>query len=158
MKKILAVLMVMALALGSAALATEESAAQPAPDPDRYSGVWECDRALAEINWEEEGYRVLITWGSSAWECTTWEYSCHYNEESGTMLSVPFGSRTEWVYDDNGEVTSAKTVYDDGVAAFSLDEEGNLIWEDQKENAGEGMKFIRVSDYIPDPTEEDAQG
>ena len=71
---------------------------------------------------------------------------------------MPFGSRTEWVYDDNGEVTSAKTVYDDGVAAFSLDEEGNLIWEDQKENAGEGMKFIRVSDYIPDPAEKDAQG
>ena len=154
MKKLLAVLMVLSLAAVSfAALAENEPAVPPAPDPDPYSGVWECDRATAEIVWEEEGYRVQISWGSSAWETTTWEYSCYYHEDDGTMVSMPFGSRTEWVYDDSGEVVSAKTVYDDGVAVFSLDQEGRLIWQDEKENAGEGLRFDWVSEYPPVDTE-----
>ena len=150
MKKILLVLMVLSLAAVSfAAFAESEPAVQPAPDPDPFSGVWACDRATAEIVWEEEGYRVLISWGSSAWETTTWEYSCYYHEDDGTIVSMPFGSRTEWVYDDNGEVVSSKGVYDDGVAGFSLDQEGRLIWQDEKENAGEGLRFDWVSGYPP---------
>ena len=150
MKKILLVLMVLSLAAVSfAAFAESEPAVQPAPDPDPFSGVWACDRATAEIVWEEEGYRVLISWGSSAWETTTWEYSCYYHEEDGTIVSMPFGSRTEWVYDDNGEVVSSKVVYDDGVAVFALDQEGRLIWQDEKENAGEGLRFDWVSGYPP---------
>ena len=106
-----------------------------------FEGVWQCDRASIAMYWEEEGFKVLITWGSSAWEHTEWEYSCFYHDEDHTLVSMPFGTRTEVVYDENGEQTSATEVYNDGEAIFSLDEEGKLIWLDANENACIGMKF-----------------
>ncbi len=152
MKKILMVLMILALALtGTSALAEEEPVIRPAPDPDNYSGIWVSDRASAEIVWEEEGYRVRIEWASSAWETTEWEYSCYYNVEENTILSVPFGTRTDLVYDDNGEEVSATVIYEDGIAGFFIDEDGLMIWQDEKENAGEGLQFERISDHIELP-------
>ncbi len=109
-----------------------------------FEGEWQCDRAAIEVYWEEEGFKVLIRWGSSAWEHTEWEYSCYYHEDDGTLVSMPFGIRTEFVYGDDGEIVSATETYNDGEATFYLDEEGCLIWQDEKENAGEGMHFTKV--------------
>ena len=117
---------------------------------ERFEGVWACDRATLEMYWEEEGFRVLIRWGSSAWEHTEWEYSCYYHEENDTVVSMPFGIRTDFVYGDNGELVSATEVYNDGEATFSLDAEGRLHWQDEKENAGEGMAF----DKMPEEADE----
>ena len=147
MKKVLAILMALVLAVAcTAALAEEEPGFRPAPDPDHFSGIWECERASIEITWEEEGYRVLIEWNSSALETTTWEYSCLYHEENDTIVSTPFGIRTEIVFDENSDDVTYTQVYDDGTATFSIDEEGHLIWLDEKENAGEGMLFDRIGD------------
>ena len=149
MKKIIPVLIALVLAIAcTAALAEEEPAAQPAPDPDNWSGVWQCDRASIEIVWEEEGYRVLVRWGSSAWEETEWEYSCYYHEDDNTLVSMPFGMRTDLVYSEESELPAYTIVYEDGQATFSLDEEGHLIWTDEKENAGEGMLFEYIGEYV----------
>ncbi len=148
MKKLILVLTAIALVMAcAAALAEEEPAVQEAPDPDNYSGVWQCDRASIEINWEEEGYRVLVQWGSSAWECTVWEYSCYWHEEGNTLVSTPFGIRNELVYSDDSELPEITVVYDDGEAVFSLDEESCLIWTDLKENMGENMRFEWIGEY-----------
>ncbi len=118
---------------------------QPMPaGAGAFEGVWQCDRASVAMYWEEAGFKVLITWGSSAWEHTEWEYSCYYHEDDNTAVSLPFGTRTEVVYDDHGEIASMTTVYEDGEAVFSLDEEGKLIWQDMKENAGDGMRFEKL--------------
>ena len=142
MKKWLSIVLaaIMLMTVGFA-LAEENPDAKPAPNPDRFSGTWMCDRAVIEIEW-----------GSSAWECTEWEYSCHFQEDENKLVSLPFGSRTELVYNDDGEIDSYKTVYEDGEATFYLDEEGYLIWVDEKENAGEGMRF----EFMPDA--ENAEG
>ena len=145
MKKLLAVLLVLSMMLTGAALAEEESAVSAEPDSG-FGGVWICDRAVADINWEEEGYRVFIRWSSSASEFSEWEYSCLYHEEDDTIVSTPFGIRTEIVFDENSDDVTYTQVYDDGTATFSIDEEGHLIWLDEKENAGEGMLFDRISD------------
>ena len=158
MKKTISVLLALVLALGLTGICLAESEnAQPAPSPDPYSGIWQCDRATAEIVWEEEGYRVLIHWGSSAWETTEWEYSCHYHEDDNTMVSMPTGLRVDLMFNDAGEQTSCNYVYEDGEAVFSLDADGCLIWQDQKENAGEGMRFVRTGDY-PEVTDESING
>ena len=120
-----------------------EADAEPA-GAAAFEGVWQCDRATIAMYWEEEGFKVLITWGSSAWEHSEWEYSCYYHEEDNTVVSMPFGTRTEYVYGDNGELLSATEAYNDGEAVFSLDEEGKLIWLDEKENAGDGMRFEKI--------------
>ena len=141
MKKLTAIILALLLTLGCAALA--EEASMPA-GAAAYEGVWQCDRATAALYWEEEGYKVLITWGSSAWEETEWEYSCYYNEEDHTLSAVPFGTRREVVYGEDGEPVSATEAYNDGEAVFSLDADGCLLWQDLKENAGEGMRFEKL--------------
>ena len=145
LKRILLAALALTLLAMGAALAEEPDIQSP-PSPDLYSGSWACDRASIEMNWEEEGYRVLISWGSSAWENSEWEYSCYYHEEDKTLVSMPFGSRTDYVYGDDGELVSATEIYSDGSATFSLDGEGKLIWQDEKENAGDGMRFDRIPD------------
>lgn len=157
MKKLILVLTAIALMMAcTAVLAEEEPAIQEAPDPDNYSGIWQCDRASIEIVWEEEGYRILIHWGSSAWECTEWEYSCYYHEDDNTLVSMPFGIRKELVYSDDNELPEITVVYEDGDAVFSLDEEGHLIWTDLKENMGENMQFEWISE-IPEIEEDETE-
>ena len=142
MKKFLLVLLALVMAVG---LAMAESDEKPMPaEAAVYEGEWACDRAVAELVWEEEGFRVLISWGSSAWENTTWEYSCYYQEGDNTLVSVPFGIKTDLVFDDNGNETSATVAYEDGQATFKIDEDGHLIWIDEKENAGDGMHFVKL--------------
>ena len=141
MKKLIAIIFALILALGCTAAA--EEASMPA-EAAAYEGVWQCDRATVSMYWEEEGFRVLITWGSSAWEHTEWQYSCYYHDEDNTVVAVPFGTRTDIVYGDDGELVSATEIYNDGEAVFSLDAEGYLTWQDRKENAGEGMRFEKL--------------
>ena len=142
MKKVLLAVLVLvmmaSIALGEEGFTPMPQAAEP------FEGVWQCGRATIAMYWEEEGFKVMITWGSSAWEHSEWEYSCYYHEEDNTVVSMPFGTRTEVVYNDKGEIASATEAYNDGAATFLLDEEGHLIWRDEKENAGEGMRFERI--------------
>ena len=49
-------------------------------------------------------------------------------------------------------------MYNDGVGAFSLDEEGRLIWQDDKDDAGKDMRFEWVSEYNADFDTEEADG
>ncbi len=109
-----------------------------------FEGTWICGRARAEMVWEEEGFKVLIVWGSSAWEHTEWEYSCYFHEDDLTLVSMPFGIRTDYVFNEQGEPVSADEIYNDGEATFALDGEGCLLWLDEKENAGDGMRFERA--------------
>ena len=157
MKKLLAALLALALILGgvSAALAEAEPVSEEMPEEAAvYEGVWACGRATAELIWEEEGFRVLITWGGSAWEESVWEYACFYHEDDGTLVSMPFGLRTDYIYNEDGTVASADQKYDDGEAVFSLDAEGCLIWQDEKENAGDGMRFERAEAENPEAGED----
>lgn len=108
---------------------------------DPFEGVWVCGRASMEVVFEEEGYKVFISWSSSAAEHTEWEYSCHLNAETNTLESMPFGTRTDIVFGDDGEIAASKVIYEDGEATFTLDEEGHLLWHDAKEDAGKDMAF-----------------
>ena len=78
MKKLFAIILVLALALVSVGFAEEENLPPMPEEAAVYEGTWVCDRASIEIVWEEEGFRVFISWGSSAAETSVWEYSCHY--------------------------------------------------------------------------------
>ena len=136
--------LMLAMLLTCAAFAEEEEE-DYAPMPEEaavYEGKWACEQAGIEIFWEEVGFRVSIRW-----ESTEWGYSCHYIEKDNTLISMPTGSRTEIVYNEAGDVESFHDVYNDGSAIFALDEEGYLIWRDEKEDAGKDMRFEKVDRY-----------
>ncbi len=103
---------------------------------------WVCDRASIEMDWEEEGYRVYVEWGSNAWESTVWMYSCFYDAATNSLSGM--GSCENLEYDDDGKVVSSGVVYEDGDVTFTLTEEGKLLWKDAKEDAGKDMQFERM--------------
>lgn len=142
MKKLALAILALAMLLTSAAFAEEEVATMP-EEAAAFAGKWVCGRASIEMDWEEEGFRVFIQWGNSASESTEWEYSCFYQEADHSLVSMPTGLRTEVVYDETGAVQSFSEVYNDGEAAFILDEDGCLLWQDAKEDAGKDMRFVR---------------
>ena len=144
MKKLFAIILVLALALVSVGFAEEENLPPIPEEAAVYEGTWVCDRASIEIVWEEEGFRVFISWGSNAAETSEWEYSCHYIAETKSLEAVPTGIHTDNVYGADGEIVSSTVIYDDGEATFTLDEEGRLLWHDVKEDAGKDMLFERV--------------
>ena len=148
MKKLFVIILVLALALVSVGFAEEEKLPPMPEEAAVYEGTWVCDRASIEIIWEEEGFRVFISWGSSASETSEWEYSCYYDAETKSLEAMPTGIHTDNVYGEDGEIVSSTVIYDDGEATFTLDGEGNLLWHDVKEDAGKDMLFERL--VIPD--------
>ena len=119
MKKLFAIILVLALALVSVGFAEEEKLPPMPEEAVVYEGTWVCDRASIEIIWEEEGFRVFISWGSSASETSEWEYSCYYDAETKSLEAMPTGIHTDNVYGEDGEIVSSTVIYDDGEATFT---------------------------------------
>ena len=149
MKKLFALMLTLVLMLSCAAFAEEDEMTMPEAAAV-FSGSWVCGRASIDMDWEEEGFRVFISWSSSASEVTEWEYSCLYQADDNSLAAMPTGIRTDVVYGDDGEVASYQTVYEDGDAVFTLDEDGFLLWKDLKEDAGKDMRFEHVEIVSPE--------
>ena len=145
MKRVL--LTVLVLALICSGLAPAETGAAYA-GTEAFDGEWQCGDAFILADPEEDGYRILILMGSEAGQ-TEWEYSCVFDSEADYLRSAPFGIRREVVFDEYGEMVSSEAVYEDGEAVFFLNGDGCLIWQDYKENAGEGMVFTKLMGFGP---------
>lgn len=139
MKRILMVLMALALMLAGTALA------ETAEPQTGFSGIWVCDRANMIVIDEDDGYRVHIEWADSAWENTEWDYGCVLAD--GALVSTPFGLCVKHVYAEDGTLISSETVYDDDVSFFTLREDGRLVWQSEKENFGQEMAFEWISAF-----------
>ena len=114
-----------------------------------YEGLWVCGEETGsryELNcyWDVEepgdgnvysGYKVEIERYDGE-EYTHWVYSCFYDAETNTLSSI-FGSK-EYAEKEGDAIN---TVYDDGEAEFSFDDEGCICWKDKVEDAGNGLQF-----------------
>ncbi|MBR3430530.1 MAG: hypothetical protein IKG87_10560 [Clostridia bacterium] len=109
-----------------------------------FEGRWVCDdHTAAEICWDEEetedgerfsGYKVEVQILEGE-ELFCWYYACAYDPADNTLKGI--GTKEY----QKEEGTPIETIYDDGTVVFSFDEEGYLIWNDEVENAGAGMRF-----------------
>ena len=114
-----------------------------------FTGRWDSERVSIEIEEHGDFYPVLIAGSNSATESTMWIYNCVYDEETGTLVTENAdGIKVNVTTSDDGEETW-ETVYEDGEASFSLNDDFQLIWEDKKENNGEGRVFEYVPPYNP---------
>ncbi len=114
---------------------SEEVAAQSAvaaEDASGFIGSWEHGRLTLSIIPTEDTYKCTISWPTSSTETTEWVYNCSFEE--GALVGT--GSKKTTV---NGG--STETAYEDGEVKFELTLNGMLLWEDAKENAGDGLAF-----------------
>ena len=114
-----------------------------------FQGVWVAGEdfdSRYELNcyWDVEepaegevysGYKVEIIRHENE-TSTFWSYAGAYNAETN-KLEVAAGVKEFSEQEGDPFVV----VYEDGVAEFSFDDEGCIIWKDEIENAGEGLQF-----------------
>ena len=116
-----------------------------------FIGEYQCDRAHAKVEClDYDEAWVTIDWGSSAWELTRWIIIGQLDTETLT-IAYEGANKTNFVYDDNGEVKSEETVYEDGTGTITFREDGSFTWhEDQSESNADLVFTWLESEEDPD--------
>ena len=106
---------------------------------------WMSDRASLEVFLEDtDNYKVLISWGSSAWQTTEWTYACDY-DAAANILRARYVIREEVTYGDNGEQKDRKTEYEkESQAIFFVNDRGELVILNAGDEQLEGKVFEKV--------------
>lgn len=109
-----------------------------------YGQAWMDDRAKLEVFLEDaDNYKVLISWGGSAWETAEWTYACDYDPETQT-LNARHVIYDTIVYDDSGNETRTNVYEKETSAVFSLNDSGKVVITNAGEETLEGKTFERV--------------
>ncbi len=129
-------------------------------DPDWISpviyhvGEYQCDRAHAVVR--HAGFEdawITIQWGSSAWELTQWDI---FGTLDADTLTIAYSgcTKSNLVYDDNGELKSQETVYEGGTGTIVFNNDGTFTWHEDQSESGNDMVFQRLPFvYENDPRE-----
>ena len=120
-------------------------------DPDyvgpghHFVGEWNDERVTVYIEETMEDYQVAVVGSGSATDGAIWTYTCDYDAETDSLVSNgEVATKVNYTYVD-AENSTEELVYKDGEAVFSLNGEGLLVWDDKKEQAGEGRAFALVT-------------
>ena len=106
-------------------------------------GRYQSGRASALVEEFGNDAWVTIEWGSSAWEMAYWNIVGTMDAETKT-INYEFCSKSVIVFDDNGEIKSDETEYDDGTGTVVFNDDGTFTWHDDKSESGQDMVFERV--------------
>jgi len=150
MKKLISVLLAVLLGVFASAAFAEE-----VPQPEagkKFESDWAIAGGLAQIIYEEEGYRVAMEIAKDDGTGSVWEYACYYHEDTDSLVSVS-SSRTDYtVNPDTGDKAYGEAAYEgfddeNQATAFIIDAEGFLIWKDGHDDAGAGLKFTNIGRF-----------
>lgn len=122
--------------------APEEAVEEDGQNPVmNFIGSYAVGRANIDVSCEgQSDAKFLVTWGSSAFETSSWEMSGTLDTNT---LTVPYSNctRTDIVFSEDGSETDT-VVYENGTGTFTFHEDGSLTWQDDMENAAEDMVFL----------------
>ena len=170
MKKLLSILLALAMIFSVAACSSKEEAPAEEPTPAEETSE-ETAEETAEETGEEgqnpvmnlvgdyasdrctitveagEGKTALFTidWASSAAERSEWTMSGEFDEETNSVYYQDC-TKKNLVFAEDGSVSSEETVYEGGHGTFTFNaDEQTLTWTDDIENIADGAVFT----YIP---------
>ena len=165
MKKIFSILMAImmmatTLIIGTSALAESDEFPQP-EGGKKFETRWAASGADISIDYEEEGYRVaMLFFKPGDPNGTEYAYNCFYQEAEDALVSIS-SSKTEFTVDpETFDRIYAPETFDDfdddnQTTVFTINEKGNLVWKDGRENAGEGMEFQNIGTFQGEYKNED---
>ena len=150
MKKMISILLVIMMLGALACTASADEVPQPEAGK-KFESDWAIADGLAQIVYEEEGYRVMLEITKDDETGSIWEYSCYYHEDTDCLSSVS-SSRTNYRIDpDTGYKIIGETVYEgldeEKGTEFAIDADGFLIWKDGHDDAGAGLKFANIGRF-----------
>lgn len=107
----------------------------------KLTGEYQCDRAHATVqDFDLDSALITIEWAGSAWETARWIISGPL--DTGTMtISYEGCLNDHLVYDENGEITSQETIYEDGTGTIVFNGDGTFTWHEDQSETGEDMTF-----------------
>lgn len=161
MKKILSIVTVLVL-LCACALA--ESDYTYYPELEDFVGIWATQDMMLEIVHMDDDPNLLNCIISQYKEDNAgvrWIYdSCSYDDVGKALASFEIGTKFDFAEDEFGQLlTSEPVYYDDGAAAFAINEDGTLTWTDFKEAPGENeIVFEKVDTEAPVGPEDAFEG
>ena len=136
--------MVMVLSLGLTACGNKAGDSTEEENPAaEFAGNYVCDRASIYIGVSDEGnINALVNWGSSAWESSIWSMSGTFDPET-LQFEYHDCVRTDYVYDDNGDIKSQEEAYSGGhgFMTFKNGEKRTLTWQEDQEHIADDMVF-----------------
>ena len=141
--RLLAVLLSLALMLAMTACGSKKKTDDGQNPIMNYVGSYVCDRAEITIEAEgSEGCSAIVTWGGSAFENSSWIMSGTFEADS-LRFEYHDCIRTDYTYDDNGNLKSEEEVYTGG-HGFMFFKDGDpltLTWQDDQEHVADDMVF-----------------
>ena len=115
-----------------------------------FVGEYQSGRAHALVEcWDKDEAMITIDWGSSAWETARWLIGGKLDLEA---LSIAYEgcSKSILTFDENGEVKSQETVYEDGTGTITFHDDGTFTWHEDQSEYGEDLVFEWLPGTDPD--------
>ena len=96
-----------------------------------------------------DSVKITVTWGGSAWEKAQWVMSGRLDPET---LTVEYADcvKTELRFNEQDELDETTVIYEKGTGRIRFSAgDHSVTWEDDQENAAEGLVFTRDSEPLP---------
>ena len=150
MKKLISILLAIMMLGALACTASADEVPQPEAGK-KFESDWAIAGGLAQIVYEEEGYRVTLDITKDDGTGAIWEYACYYLEDKDCLSSVS-STRTDYTINpDTGDKVFGETAYEgldeEKGTEFTIDADGFLIWKDGHDDAGAGLKFANIGRF-----------
>ena len=148
MKKLIALLLVLCLTTAAAAaLAENEFGYYPDDYPESkvYVSTWVAEDGdwRIEVYGEDGGIKPMVVHRLGDNKEDVWEYATALGENNA-LVAVPCGLHYQ---QDTVTYDWDKIYYEDGDATFTINENGQLLWNDLKEDAGKGLAFDKIGNF-----------
>ena len=150
MKKLLALVLVLCLAIGvTAALAEDEedfrSYTEDNPEAMPYVSAWVAEDGDWRVEgFDEDSIKIMVVHKLGDNKEDVWEYTLALNPEKTALVAVPLGLHYR---QDTVSLEWDATYYEDGDAEFEITEDGKLVWKDLKEDAAKGLAFGKIGSF-----------
>ncbi len=106
-----------------------------------FVGPYACDRAVMNISAKDnDGAEITVTWSNSASSHAEWTMSGTFDTETMT-INYSDCKKSVIEVNEDGETVSDETEYENGKGRIVIHEDNSVTWEDDEENAAEGMVF-----------------
>ena len=117
------------------------------PEAAAYYSTWVAEDGdwRMEVYDEDGGLKLMIVHQLGDNKEDIWEYSAALNPAKDALTTVPFGLHYR---QDTVSGSWDETWYEDGDAVFTLNDQGNLLWNDLKEDAGKGLEFMKIGNFF----------
>jgi len=151
MKKLTVILLAVMMMCVCACAALADELPQPEAGK-KFESDWAVAGGLAQIVYEEEGYRVTLEITKEDGTGAVWEYACYYHEDTDNLVSVS-SSRLDYTVDpDTGDKVFGDYAYEgldeeNQGTEFIIGSDGFLVWKDGHDDADAGMKFADIGRF-----------